>query len=385
MASEIPIHVILLTRDRPIILCRCVAQMVLHSSDRITILDDSAEPLFNEGQRLLSGLHTRSLNHLSADQVFSHLKSVLPENAQSWMNRTAPRDIAPLRNLSLLISLYTGSKLTIFVDDDITGIDLQKTRLTVEALARDNGFVIAGASLAGTDERGIIERLELALNVIKGSSASIRSLEPEVFFQMPDQPRSQSPEPCQYVSGGYIAFTSPNSGRPPFAFPPGYNEDWIWCIENCRHRKAKVFRLPLTVIHDPHQVRMMTHEDVKFELLGDLTFELILQNHLSLLNGFAEESITPAYLDPHVRQCLRSNTEVRNLINRAHGSRCRQILFDAGVTALQALFGNGFQVAEWVCHVDQWICDAKDKQGSFSRALSSQGTQFLDYFHKQRG
>ena len=52
-----------------------------------------------------------------------------------------------------------------------------------------------------------------------------------------------------YASSGYMIFAF--NQKKPIPFPPGYKEDWLWCIENNRRGIAEIFRLPQQVLHDP--------------------------------------------------------------------------------------------------------------------------------------
>lgn len=377
-----PIHVIVLTRDRPQIMQRCVHQMKLGSEDKLTILDDSSPAGFYEGRRLLHTLtNLDTCYHLSTDQIFSALKSQLPHKALGWMNRRATRDIAPLRNLSLLISVWTNSALTILVDDDITGFDLELTRQKVAEIGGEKGSIIAGAHIAGTDELGVIKRLERALYAFEAKKGCFAQDALKSLFQIPRPTTLLSPEPVKYVSGGYLAFALPAAKEYYVAFPPGYNEDWFWCIENGRRGVAKVFRLPQVVIHDPPCVREVTEEDVMFEILGNLIFDLTAESCIVPTTKIGEEHNSLTYSPSEIAKYLPTKSICR-LIEKSRSCPNRDVFYDVGLRSLQRLFGNGMQMFDWVKEVNQWQIDSDRKQRSFNFAITAEKSQMVKLIYE---
>src|SRR5215212_6270446 len=100
--------IIILTRNRPRTLRRCV-EMALKSSgsaDALLILDDSTEQYRQRNRTvLLELLRTQtSVVHLAVRDCIKTLTNYLPASALEWSKRTARRDIAPMRNVSLILS-----------------------------------------------------------------------------------------------------------------------------------------------------------------------------------------------------------------------------------------------------------------------------------------
>src|SRR6202034_2698325 len=77
--------------------------------------------------------------------------------------------------------------------------------------------------------------------------------------------------PCRYVSAGYLAFRLPHTAL--FAFPPGYNEDWVWCLIHGIVSQIQIRSLGEVVMHDPPVLRQFSEADLLFELMGDIVFD----------------------------------------------------------------------------------------------------------------
>ena len=165
------IHAIILTQDRPETLRRCIGTALpsLGAQDTLTILDDSLSPVSPANAALLS----MSLDvlgptriHLSIQRAREIIRRSVSRSALFWLSKTAPRDIAPLRNLSLLLSTAVPAETTILIDDDIRGFDVVATHQRISALAQGTWGVIAGAEIGGINEKDTITRLTDALEVL---------------------------------------------------------------------------------------------------------------------------------------------------------------------------------------------------------------------------
>ena len=169
------VHAIVLTRDRPEGLRRCVetALSKLTWRDALTVLDDSAPLKASANRTSLVGIAKRSrtvVSHLLAAQAHRQVAAMNNGARMPWQARSAVRDIAPLRNLSLLLSAALGGHTTVLIDDDVTGFDLLAThRFLAEMLPLPNG-VIVGAQMGGWTEMDTVTRLQDALTRLTARS-----------------------------------------------------------------------------------------------------------------------------------------------------------------------------------------------------------------------
>jgi hypothetical protein len=194
-----------------------------------------------------------------------------------WLSKTAPRDIAPLRNLSLLLSTAIPAETTILIDDDIYGFNLVATHHRISKLAQTSRGVIAGAEISGINEEDTITRLMGALDLLEKLPPKAKVEPIRDFFHMPDSSTSDVCTVERYVSAGYLAFQLPPERV--FAFPPGYNEDWLWCLLHGGDETVRIWRSGEVVIHGPPALRRSTREDFIFELAGDLVFDCLEERY----------------------------------------------------------------------------------------------------------
>src|SRR5215213_430505 len=150
--------VIILTRNRPSTLSRCinVALQSIGIADTLVVLDDSDEWCVQENHAILTNeMMAAPIVHISAVALLNMLKQYLPPSALEWTKRTAQRDIAPIRNASLILSKCFEAGHVLLVDDDITGFDIRVTRDWVTRLAQKHYSVVVGAYIGGLDETDV--------------------------------------------------------------------------------------------------------------------------------------------------------------------------------------------------------------------------------------
>lgn len=255
------VHAIILTRDRPETLRRCLALALrsLDDQDVLTILDDSTAPIAPPLWALItSAPHAASPTciYLSSLDTRDAITQACPANC-SWLSKTAPRDIAPLRNTALLLAAAQPAETTLLVDDDIDNFNLIATHHRLVALAK--GSVIGGAHIGGISELDTVTRLAEAIDHME-HLAGAKPESPRNLFQVSEDLSCAGA--CNYVSGGYLAFRlSPDQM---FAFPPGYNEDWLWCLLHRSNQHLQIVRFPEVVSHDPPEVRRPSRDDLLF-------------------------------------------------------------------------------------------------------------------------
>ena len=214
------IHAIILTRIRPATLLRCIATALssLGTMDILTILDDSTPRSVRRTgicwPRRLVRRGPRRI-HLPTSDCRDALRRVASEPSLVWLNKIAPRDIAPHRNIALLLSEVIPAETTILIDDDIHRFDLTITHQRTKALSdRCLGF-IAGADIDGISELDVITRLNDALDKATAADGNISS--PRELFHARKGTLPILGSPRRYVSAGYLAFWLPDQL---VAFPP---------------------------------------------------------------------------------------------------------------------------------------------------------------------
>jgi len=371
------IHVIILTKDRPEELHRCI-ETVLSSfgpDDMLTILDDSLSPFPLKSSALAASKVERdTLLHLSVARARDALVRLLPRAHSVWLSKTAPRDIAPQRNIALLLSIIVAAETTVLVDDDIVGFNLLRTHEHLAEYARSSPGIIAGADIAGISELEIITRFAGAITAIEKLPADTEIDSVCELFRAESCPASPAGSSARYVSGGYLAFRIPTDRR--FAFPPGYNEDWLWCILHGRDDRVRVLRLGESVIHAPPSIRCSTREDALFELQGDIVFDCL------------EEHSRGKNLDPE-SALLRLSGEIPDgesmpfvrtseLLARARSLKknhhlCNKIE-ECGLAVLADMLRQGELEMDGGRVLADWCFDAVAKHRSFAAALHDQTT-----------
>lgn len=374
-------HVIVLTRDRPEVLCRCIKQLQLQPHDRLTVLDDSAPNNYEAVRTLLTQLsiHTR-VTHLSAPRVFTQLRRGSPKRTLCWIQRTAQRDISPLRNLSLLVSACSSCEMTLLLDDDIAGLDIQEMRDRSTPVLRRCRGAIVGTHIAGIDEGSLVNRLSRAL-LAQLAAIPTDTEQIDHLFRLPKPALTSNPESVSHVSGGCLAFRIPL--RSLIAFPAGYNEDWLWCLEMRRLGNAEVFQLPQIVLHEPPTMKELSEPDVMFELLGDLVFNLALQS-MATSNGshasrddvcLSPPATVALDVDPHAR--------VRTLVESACSPEGAGRIRAAGLDLLERMLTDGTIMIDWLTAVHAWQRDAATKRRAFDRTLSQSDAELRQLINQQ--
>jgi hypothetical protein len=372
------IHAIVITRDRPETLRRCVATALasLGPEDMLTILDDSApscSPLNASLLDINSNSSSPTLIYISTLRAQELLTNTVPKTDLIWLSRTAPRDIAPLRNLSLLMSAAAPSQLTILIDDDIKGFDLSATYHRIRTFSRPGTGTIVGADIGGISEDDTITRLADALSNLQKASHLIEEDLCRTLFYVQRHCSSSTGSSPRYVSAGYLAFHLPREQM--IAFPPGYNEDWLWCLLYGGNVQVSIRQLEERVIHDPPSVRRSTRADILFELLGDLVFYCLEERHLnndsnpaSVLTTLSEWLPSPVSIPSTRAQLLMDKAQslIRDGISL-------EVLEEYGLAILENMLLTGDLHLDWSTALKEWCNDAVAKHRSIAAALRGNG------------
>lgn len=372
------IHAIVLTRDRPDTLRRCVSGVLpaLGRNDALTVLDDSAQDARSANGSVLraASAHGRCpRHHLEWGSTCAALQRFLGVQHSAWLVRTHDRDIAPLRNFSLLLAAATPFETVLLVDDDIVDAAPLVMHEEINRLRRPGIGAVLGAELHGVSELDIITRLWQGIDVLTQSHIHTCRNDPKSVFRADSKNAPDSQTSRRYPSGGYLGFSlSPDQMS---AFPPGYNEDWLWCLLWRGRQDVEVAWSRHTAIHDPPSVRRPTEEDCIFELTGDLVLDC-----LELLDWQSDTSPTErlallgqmepgADLLPEARlQELRDRLGQANLDEGA-----RSMLLEHGLASLERLSQAGALHGDWRTIVAAWCRSATMVLQSFDAALAEVG------------
>ena len=373
------IHAIVLTCDRPETLRRCLATALpsLGADDMLTVLDDSVASLCS-ARSVLSAVGARvegpTRVHLSTSRAIEVVSKASPAAQSVFLSKVASRDIAPLRNLSLLFSAVVPAQTTILIDDDIHGFDLESSHNLIDKFAIASPGVIIGSEMEGISEVDMITRLTHAVDMLERRPAGASTESPRDLFRVPNCSHSGSECETAYVSGGYLAFRVPPHLL--FAFPPGYNEDWLWCLLHGKNARVRVLRSGSGVIHDPPTIKMPTREDVLFELVGDLVFDCLEEAQRAkdsepevALAGLARK---PPSLDSMPAARVSELMEKTRSFIQDHGPL--SVLEDYGLRILADMLRTGELEMDGNGVLAEWCADALAKHDSFVAILRNEST-----------
>lgn len=374
------VHAIILTQDRTDVLGRCVdtAMSTMGPNDALTVIDDSCAATAHANAAVLGEAARRSrahLTYLQAERVHDVMARVTGGPRTLWQSKTAPRDIAPLRNLSLLIAAGVEAGTTVLVDDDIHGFDLDATHRLLDAVDRGPGGVVAGAEIGGMTEQDTVTRLSDAMRLLETKAHNSPVPAKELFRVPPD---GDSPAgACGWVSAGYMAFRLPPARL--FAFPPGYNEDWLWCLLHGVGGDTCVVRLDQTVLHGPPSLRPSTRDDILFELAGDFIFDCLAECRNGRPGGpdTVLQDLAKQEPDPAVMPLVRTETvlEQRRLLTENGHGRTLPELERYGLSVLGDMLRSGELEIDGNAILGAWSADAAAKHRSFAATLGAATTR----------
>ena len=369
------VHAIVLTRDRPEGLRRCVETTLsrLGRDDALTILDDSAQTKASEHHTALVSIAKRSrtvVSHLPAEQAHRQIAVVNNGSRMFWQAKSAVRDIAPLRNLSLLLSATLGARTTILIDDDVTGFDLVATHRFLAERLREPSGVVAGAQMGGWTEMDTVSQLQEALTRLTASPERKHVSLADLFRAAIDN-RGQRANECQWVSAGYMAFSIPTVKL--MAFPPGYNEDWLWCLLQHSDRGTRIVKTRQLVLHEPSMLRRLTCDNARFELEGDLILDSLTEclasgsrKRVPTLRRLSEytpdTSILPA---TRVAETMQQAAEVERL------GLMQPQLREYGLGVIEEMSLDDSLKVNGRAVVHEWCVNAEAKQRAFTPMLDN--------------
>ena len=377
--DSVRVHAIILTQDRTDVLKRSVdtAVMKLRRCDVLTVLDDSTAGIAEENAILLTAVARMSpamITHLIPARLYETIAEVTGGSALEWQSRTARRDIAPLRNLTLLLSAAVSARTTILIDDDICDFDLKLTHERLEQRATGSQGLVVGAEISGQSEMDTLTRLDDAIRRLE-SRRIICKAPLDELFSLTGNSHDTRDVNCGWVSAGYMAFNLHPTQL--FAFPPGYNEDWLWSLMHGISGKVRVVRSEQVVRHDPPELRRSTRSNILFELAGDLVFDCLRVYHagqkrapLATLGTLTRHTPNPEVL-PTTRVA-----EVMELARQSTSNgRMQSCLSNYGLSAVEAVMHSGDLHMSERTILPDWCNDAVAKYKSYSSLPASKAVQ----------
>ena len=309
------------------------------------------------------------LIHLRADAAHDRVGHALGATV-SWQSKAAPRDIAPVRNLSLLLATVIDACLTVLVDDDICNFDVDTTYRAIDGLARSDKGLLVATDIAGTSEQDTVTKLLAAMQILEAAPQG--SVVPvEELFRVQGSGTLSCGSSRLPTSAGYLAFRLPL--RSVIAFPPGYNEDWIWGLLQQDANAVQVLRMG-TVMHDPASLRRPTVEDVLFELTGDLVYDCAsdcIDVSRSNGRGLILDSLLNCRPATPMMPAARA-LEVRDKARRLADGGCASgmaALDDYGLSVLRDMLATGNLEVNGEAVLHGWSRDAIVKQASFAATV----------------
>lgn len=361
-------------------LARCVENAIstMRPTDFLTVLDDSCKEIACANRLILGEAARRSktkVAHLPAESAHDVIRLCTGGPKALWQRKTASRDIAPLRNLSLLLSCAIGAHTTVLIDDDVCDFDLDSTQAILDAIHAGAGGAVVGAEIRGTTEQDTITKLSDAMSSLDSNIKGSTSVK-ELFRELPgSNARGEAFDRC--VSAGYVALRLPPARL--LAFPPGYNEDWLWCLLLDARGDTAVVRSGQCVIHAPPTVRQPTPADILFELAGDLVLDCLAERSDARTSGpsLPLEELSWYLPDPSALPLARADALLKHAGSVwEDGNRpvLRQ-LQPYGLAVLEEMRRSGDLAVDARRFLRDWSADATARARSFSATLGSAGVR----------
>lgn len=355
---------------------RCVQAAVatLDSRDLLVVLDDSSPEQSRSSQSWLADIALTSparICHVGAQRAHIEVSRSLGNGDLEWQRKTSARDISPLRNLSLLFSASIQPTTTVLIDDDISAFRLDCTHQICDDLEAAPDGLIAGAAIGNLTDLDTLTKLSAAVRYV--TKAGIADPTADIFRGSSGDADEVSFEAC--MSAGYMAFRLPTSRL--FAFPPGYNEDWLWCLLQRGMGKIRIVRMEQEVRHDPFLLRAPTRDGIHFETLGDVVFDCLSECSgygRWLLPELALKALQEFTPDKSSLPATRAAALVEQLLDLTPEQRARALgsLSDRGLVLFQKMLDAGeLEIGDGRSLLCSWSHDALIKHLSFGATIAN--------------
>ena len=279
-----------LTKDRPDILARSVSMLADHHPGiAAMVIDDSAarSAVEENGRALARAASLGAAYHVTAAAAAALCREIDGATGRRGaigplLARTAPRDISGMRNLAVVASSALRPKTLFCIDDDVVAcaprrglpcfldavLDRHQSRRNAVVGARMGG--IADDSYAGRlcrlcEGGGGAALLDHERHILPPSAGWRSDGNPLWTEPAARRPRARR---VPHVSGGMMAVrVGPRRIVP---FPPGYNEDWNWCLLQSMLEGTEVLEDGHPAYHSPPALRRPDAAGIVWESLGDI-------------------------------------------------------------------------------------------------------------------
>ena len=281
--------IVILTKDRPHTLYRCIQTIIKTNNHNSTwlIIDDSNQKFCKQNFLILQKfvLWNNKIFHVT-HKIRSFIirtleKELDKELCNETFQKTYTRDISGLRNLGLLCSVILDSKITFLIDDDIVIVKhnnfLNETIL--EHKTKSN--CIIGANLGGIIDESYFGRILYLIAKNLFSEWMKKNLSNSEINEYKKHPLWLRPKKIEnimdnkHASGGLLAFKLNRQSVIPF--PSGYNEDWNWCLLQFMIKQTKIGHKKSGGQHIPPTFYSPTSRGMLWEQKGEVIFESLNQ------------------------------------------------------------------------------------------------------------
>lgn len=277
----------ILTKNRPEMLGRAVDAITGHHPDLpIVVIDNSGRTAAAANRRILEDAETDDrICHMRRSDVRAlgaEIRSISGRPHLDALCGGAPRDISGSRNLSLILSRALDLSTVFCVDDDMVTCrkDLGRPCFfdTVTSSHAKRSNAVIGGRMAGIMDDSYAGRLwslcetgsrAVLYDACMESSRTEWRQAGHPLWRDSRAARAR-PKRASHASGGLMAVQVPRRSLLPF--PPGYNEDWNWCLLQSVMRGTAVLTDGRPSYHSPPGLRDLGAADIAWESLGDAMF-----------------------------------------------------------------------------------------------------------------
>lgn len=275
---------VVLTKNRPRMLARIVGAVARHHPGMpVIVLDCSAKSAAARNAALVKSAAGGNPAYHVTDAAVGAMRSGLGGEGRrhfdSLVGAAGPRDISGRRNLALVASAALGFSTILCMDDDMEAC-LPGARCclagTVRTRYAGRSNLVVGGRMAGIVDDSYVGRLCRLCEAGRPAVLdSLRAAPPETgagrgpLWSDPRTVRVRARR-VSHSSGGMMAVKVPPDRL--LAFPPGYNEDWNWCLLQSIVRGTEVLLDGRPSRHLPPELRDTGTDGIVWESMGDAMF-----------------------------------------------------------------------------------------------------------------
>ena len=295
-SSSATVVAAVLTKDRPDVLARSLSMLAGHHPGiAVMVIDDSAarSAVAENGRMLARAASFGAAYHITGAAAAALCREVDGATGSRGalgplLARDGPRDISGMRNLALVASSALRPSTVFCIDDDVVACVPRRGLPcfidTVSDRHRGRRNAIVGARMGGIADDSYAGRLcRLCEDGGGGGAAAGAALldherhivPPSAGWRSDGNPLWTEPavrrpraRRARHVSGGMMAImVEPRRAVP---FPPGYNEDWNWCLLQSMLEGTEVLVDGHPAYHSPPALRRPGAAGIAWETMGDI-------------------------------------------------------------------------------------------------------------------